>query len=56
MSNFQLFIIVDGPPPYLGIFCSQVANGLFCGGSARLLGVQMLLAVSIIGWSLVTQR
>jgi len=41
---------------FLGIFCSQVASGLFCGGSARLLGVQMLLAVSIIGWSLVTQR
>ena len=32
----------------------QVANGLFRGGSARLLGVQMLLALSIIAWSLVT--
>lgn len=42
-------LFADGELP--GI---QVANGLFCGGSARLLGVQMLLAVSIIAWSLVT--
>eukprot|EP00438_Fugacium_kawagutii_P024331 Skav216815 [mRNA] locus=scaffold135:139057:144474:- [translate_table: standard] len=32
----------------------EVEDGLFRGGSARLLGVQLLLALSIMGWSLVT--
>lgn len=38
----------------ISVHLRQVEDGLFRGGSARLLGVQLLLTVSIIGWSLVT--